>query len=66
MRSSALLLAAGLSAAPAAAQQVVAGWATAHDYSLADQNAASATAGSSVGPSYFAGQVTMHYFGHQS
>ena len=37
-----------------------------YDYSLEDQNSQSASAGEMVGPSYFPGKITMHYFGHQS
>ena len=37
-----------------------------YDYKLRDVNPASPTAGEIVGPSAFTGQVTMHYFGHQS
>ena len=36
------------------------------DYSLSDINANSATFGIEVGPSYFSGQITLHYFGHQN
>ena len=59
-----MLLAAA--AVQTASAQVIAGWATAHDYSLPDQNAASPTSGIAVGPSYYPGLITMHYFGHQS
>ena len=37
-----------------------------YDYSLEDLNRASVSAGEMVGPSYFPGKITMHYFGHQS
>ena len=36
-----------------------------YDYSLTDINSSSNTYGESIGPGYFAGQVTLHYFGHQ-
>ena len=34
------------------------------DYSLEDINSTSPYVGENVGTSYFAGQVTLHYFGH--
>jgi len=34
------------------------------DYSLEDINPSSEFYTQNVGPSYFEGQVTMHYFGH--
>ena len=37
-----------------------------YDYSLEDQNPASTSSGEMVGPTYFPGKITMHYFGHQS
>ncbi len=33
-------------------------------YSLKDINPSSQSYGSNVGPSYFKGKVTLHYFGH--
>ena len=35
-----------------------------YDYSLEDLNSSSEYYGQNVGTSYFAGQVTLHYFGH--
>jgi hypothetical protein len=35
-----------------------------NNYSLEDLNSTSITYGSTIGPSYYAGQVTIHYFGH--
>ena len=37
-----------------------------YDYSLNDVNSSSSTYGEYIGPDYFANQVTLHYFGHQS
>ena len=37
-----------------------------YDYSLSDVNSSSGTYGEYIGPDYFANQVTLHYFGHQS
>ena len=36
------------------------------DYSLEDINSSSDYYGDFIGPEYFAGQVTLHYFGHQN
>ncbi len=33
-------------------------------YSIKDINPSSQSYGSNVGPSYFEGKVTLHYFGH--
>tara|TARA_B100001250_G_scaffold349521_1_gene320741 strand:+ start:77 stop:247 length:171 start_codon:yes stop_codon:yes gene_type:complete len=35
-----------------------------YDYSLENLNSTSLTYGNDVGTSYYAGQVTLHYFGH--
>ena len=37
-----------------------------YEYSLLDQNTRSASGGQLVGPAYYPGMITMHYFGHQS
>ena len=37
-----------------------------YDYSLVDINPNSATSGQTLSPSSFPGEVTLHYFGHQS
>ena len=34
-------------------------------YSLNDVNPTSSTYGQNIGPDYFGGQITLHYFGHQ-
>jgi hypothetical protein len=36
------------------------------DYSLEDANANSPSFGDAVGPSFYPGKITLHYFGHQS
>jgi hypothetical protein len=35
-----------------------------NSYSLEDLNSTSTSFGNSIGPSYYADQVTLHYFGH--
>ena len=35
-----------------------------NNYSLEDLNSTSTSFGNSIGPSYYADQVTLHYFGH--
>ena len=37
-----------------------------YNYSLLDINLNSETYGEILSPEYFAGQVTLHYFGHQN
>ena len=37
-----------------------------YDYTLEDINMSSDNYGNSVGTSYYADQVTLHYFGHYS
>ena len=36
-----------------------------YDYSLQDINSTSETYETYLGPAFFIGQVTLHYFGHQ-
>ena len=35
-----------------------------NNYSLEDLNSTSSTFGTTIGPSYYTKQVTIHYFGH--
>ena len=35
-----------------------------NNYSLEDMNSTSTTFGTTIGPSYYTDQVTLHYFGH--
>ena len=37
-----------------------------YNYSLTDINSTSDTYGTNIGPDFFPGQVTLHYFGHQN
>tara|TARA_B100001123_G_C14800913_1_gene824393 strand:+ start:206 stop:370 length:165 start_codon:yes stop_codon:yes gene_type:complete len=37
-----------------------------YNYSLEDKNQTSDTFGELIGPDYFSGEVTVHYFGHQN
>ena len=41
-------------------------YSTDYKYSLADINSTSDTYGTNIGPDFFPGQVTLHYFGHQN
>ena len=44
---------------------IVLGYGTDYNYSLEDINSSSEYYGNIIGPDYFSGQVTLHYFGHQ-
>ena len=41
-------------------------YSTDYNYSLTDINLTSDTYGTKIGPDYFSGQITLHYFGHQN